>query len=104
LPAGLFLAFLATQMPAGEALRGTAGTWLPLLQTDVTHSFYYKRSAGLDMPLEKLAMMFLAFASVVLLAGAIAVADVARKFQSRVKGLLLIASLTLFVLSCFIKR
>ena len=53
LPAGLFLAFLATQIPAGEALRGTAGTWLPLLQSDVTHSVYYKRSAGLDMPAGK---------------------------------------------------
>jgi dolichyl-phosphate-mannose-protein mannosyltransferase len=104
LPAGLFFAFLAIQIPAGEALRGTAGTWLPLLQSDVTQSIYYKRSAGLDMPAEKLGMLFLAFAAVVLLAGAIATADLARTFESKVKRLLLSASLILFVLSCLIKR
>ena len=104
LPIGLFLTFLATHMPVWEALRGIAGTWLPLFQSDVTSSAFYKDSTGLDMPLHRLALIFRATAAVLLLVGAIAITDVAREFQSKAKALFLGAGLTLFVLSCFIKR
>jgi len=81
-PVAVAFVLLATRMPAGDAWRGTLGTWPAILSGDVTGLHFYQRLSGLDRPAYRLAEMgrSLAGGSAVLAAAA-ALAFAARRWR-----------------------
>ncbi len=87
--AGFFL-YLSSQMPAGQALKGVAGTWSALWSSDVTHNFFYRRNMGLDRLGANSLKILREFLGLLLFAGAAAAFGLA--FQSGRKKLLFLVS------------
>jgi hypothetical protein len=81
LPIALFFVFLSMQMPAAQALWGIAGTWTALLGSKVASDLFYQWSTGLNQPWTHLAIIIRIFVGIMLIAGALAIADIARKLQ-----------------------
>ena len=104
LATGIGIGFLASQMPAGDALHGIAVAWESVVRTDVTRNLYYLRSMGLDQPAARLLMLIRASAAVLLLILATAAADAALKLSTRTKIIAMTASVGLLVVSIFLKR
>jgi len=68
-PIAIALIYFTAQMPQMQALRGIAGTWAGLLESDVKNNLFYKRSMGLDHPWRNLWWMIRGFLGIGLLAG-----------------------------------
>jgi hypothetical protein len=68
-PIAIALIYFTAQMPPMQALRGIAGTWAGLLESDVKNNLFYKRSMGLDHPWRNLWWMIRGFLGIGLLAG-----------------------------------
>lgn len=103
LPIASFMAFLSIQMSATQALIGITGTWRALLTSSVATIPFYRVSMGLSDPGTNLLMMFRASAGIVLLAGAVAVADAARRLQKTRKTVAGLSAL-LFAVALLVKQ
>jgi hypothetical protein len=103
LPVASFFAFLAVQMPVTQALRGIAGTWTALLTSDVARNPFYRLSMGLSDPGGHLGMMVRASVGILLLAGAVALADATRGLQKTRRTVVGLSAL-LFAVALLVKQ
>jgi len=90
LPIASFIAFLSVRMPAIQALRGVAGTWMPLLTTNVVNDHFQQHGMGLSDPGGNLLRMAQASAGIMLLVGAVTAADARRGLQKTWLSVLLV--------------
>lgn len=72
IPLSGFFFYLAAQMPMSQALKGIAGTWAALWNSDVTHNLFYRRGMGLDQLGANLLSMLRGALGLLLFAGAAA--------------------------------
>ncbi len=103
LPIIIFFVFLAIQMPATQALRGIAGTWTPLLTSTVVYDPHYRLVMGLDHPGANFLTIVRVFIGIMLLTGALAVADIARR-DRKDRKVLIGAGAFLFVAAFLVKQ
>lgn len=103
LPIALGLTFLSTQMPATQALHGIAGTWKGLLESQAASHPFYQHGLGFDRPWTNGVMMLRTFAGLLLLAGALAVADMACKLRPRRRVPILGVSIALLAAALLVR-
>ncbi len=72
IPLSGFFFYLAAQMPMSQALKGIAGTWAALWNSDVTNNLFYRRGMGLDQLGANLLSMLRGALGLLLFAGAAA--------------------------------
>jgi 4-amino-4-deoxy-L-arabinose transferase-like glycosyltransferase len=69
-PLIVFFSFFLTQMDNGSALRATAGAWVPLFGTGISNNVFYRRSMGVDAPLQNAGRMLVTFIGFLAVVGA----------------------------------
>jgi 4-amino-4-deoxy-L-arabinose transferase-like glycosyltransferase len=69
-PLIVFFSYFSIHMDSGSALRATGGAWVPLFGTGITNNVFYRRSMGLDAPVQNAGRMLVTFIAFLALVGA----------------------------------
>ena len=72
-PPACFFVYFLSQMPAADALRGTAGAWVFAVGSGIERSPFYRHGMGLDRPVGNLVRMLASFAGFTIFIAAAAI-------------------------------
>ncbi len=104
IPLAGFFFYLSAQMPVSQAVKGIAGTWGALWNSNVTHNLFYRRIMGLDRLGVNSRMILWEFLALLLLAGAAAAVSMGFRAGRQKLMILLGTAAILLAGSCWARQ